>query len=172
MKKKAIFFIGLFILVALVIFISFGISTGSVKNVENKNEIQPEEEINQNQEYDTNISLYFRDKDTKLLKCESRTVDARCLIDNPYMYIIKELIKGPKEKNLEKIMPENVAVNSASLSKGILSIDFNEKFLEAENSDCLYSVVNTMCELNEVEGVKILINGEVKEGYENVFIKK
>lgn len=171
-RKKYLIVIILLILILVGVLLFFNISTGNAKNVDNTMEIQPEEEVNSNQEFDTKIKLYFIDSTSGIIVNEYREVDARKLIDNPYIFIINELIKGPETENLIINIPKETKVNSASLNKGVLTIDFNEKFLECKNTDDLYCVVNTLCEFNEVDCVKITINGEVNDLYKDAFVKK
>lgn len=174
MGKKKIFIIigGIVIVIAVIAILFFNISTGDVKNVENVLEIQPEEEIDGSQEFDTTIRLYFLDKTSGQIVEENRSVDARKLVDNPYIFVFYELMKGPESENLYINISKETKINSATLNKGVLTIDFNEKFLESNNIDDLYCVVNTMCEFNEVDCVRITINGEVQEMYKDAFVKK
>lgn len=171
-KKKIVIGSVLIISILIILVVFFNISTGEVKNVDNKLEIQPEEEISNNQELDTKIKLFYIDKISGQVVAENRDIDVRNLVDNPYVFLINELLKGPESEDLELNIPKETKVNSAYLSKGVLTIDFNEKVLECKNPDDIYCIVNTMCEFNEVDSVKITINGETNEMYKDAFVKK
>lgn len=75
------------------------------------------------------------------------------------------LIQGPTDDTLEKTIPENTNVNNITLIGDMIVLDLSESFIEnhpdgAElESATIYSIVNTLTELKEVNSVKILING-------------
>lgn len=76
------------------------------------------------------------------------------------------LIEGSKDKKLENTIPEGTKINKIERKGNTLWIDLSEEFItnhkngaEAE-SRTVYSIVNTMTQLNEVEAVKIVINGK------------
>lgn len=75
-------------------------------------------------------------------------------------------MEGPKSEKLEKLIPEGTKINSIELKGNILWIDVSNEFitnhkqgLEAEGR-IIYSIVNTMTQLNEVEAIKIVVNGK------------
>lgn len=176
MKKKII--IGVFIgfLIFLAMFIVLNVSTESEQIVENgtenKLEIEPEEEISEEVNYDTTIRLYFFDETSGIMSGEDRKIDARKLIDNPYIYAINLLINGPEKQGLRNAIPEGTKVNSANLRNGTLSVDLSEEFLNANGTDAIYSIVNTLYEFNEIDNIKFTINGEEKDGLKEKFVKK
>lgn len=172
MKKKIFFIIILISLICLMVFLAFNFSTGDVQNMENYVEIQPEEEVAQDQDFDTKIKVFYVDDTSGLIVSESRNVDARKLIDNPYMFVCKELLKAPETENLKMVIPEGTIFNSTNLKGNCLNIDCNEQFLNAQNTDALYCIVNSMCEFTEVESVKFTINGEEKQQFKDAFVKK
>ncbi len=173
MKKKIIIIIGIImLLIGLGIFAIFNFSTERGENVENITEIQPEEEISDEQMRETSIKLYYTDKISGVLVPEIRLVDAKDLVENPYLFVIKELMKGPQNESLESPIPEKTKVNSIQLKKNTICIDISEDFLKSSGTDSIYSIVNTLTEFNEVEEVKFLINGESKEGLKEIFVRK
>jgi spore germination protein GerM len=76
------------------------------------------------------------------------------------------LIEGPKSENLERTIPEGTLINKIELKENILWIDFSNEFITnhkngaEEEAKTIYSIVNTMTQLNEVDGVKIVIDGK------------
>lgn len=62
-------------------------------------------------------------------------------------------------------MPEGTKLNKTELNENILWVDLSKEFIEnckqgAEaESMAVYCIVNTMTQLNEIEGVKIIIDG-------------
>lgn len=148
-------------------------------------EYTPQEEISNEQLRQTLITLYFKNKQTGSLSPEARMIDSKILLNNPYNELIKLLIEGPKNESLERLIPEGTNVNSIEIKKGIVYIDFSEEFIKVgnmgaeEEGKIIYSIVNTLTELTEVSGVKILINGEENKCFESgqlnfndIFIRK
>lgn len=177
--KKVVIIIGLIILLALLI--CFLTKDSEVEFVE----YIPEEEITEEQSRQTMVKLYFENKDTGELDTETRLVDVKNLANNPYEVLVKMLIEGPKNDKLQRLIPDGTNLNKVELQKNVVLIDFFESFIKnhpgglEEESKTIYSIVNTLTELTEVDGVKILINGEEGKAFldeainfEEVFVKK
>ena len=164
-KKSGLLFLFLFI----VIFVFGAFCIRFVRN-KKQNELQfeyvPEEEISEEQERQTIVSLYFVDKETNLVKPEARLVNARDLVNEPFKALVDLLIDGPKNVKLKSVFPENTELLSASLDKDCLNLDFSVEFLNFDKDDektkdnLLTTIVNTVTQLKEVNKVKILVNGE------------
>lgn len=174
MKKKIIIFVIIIIIILVLVVCNF--STEVVNNVEkddgNITEIQPEEEISDNQNTQTSINLYFIDNSSGILVKEVRHIDAKDLIDNPYKYTLQLLINGPEDLKLSNAIPLGTKVNKVELKKDVLYVDLSKEFLNSSGTNSIYSIVKTMTEFNEVESVKFLINGEENENLKDVFVKK
>ena len=101
-------------------------------------------------------------------------IDANNLIKNPYEYLINLLIEGPKNENLIKSIPEGTKINSVFLEGDILKIDFSNEFLNSENlNNSVNSILNTVTQLNEINGIKILINGEEDKNFKDtIYLEK
>lgn len=125
----------------------------------------PEEEIDVVGLRQTVVSLYFNKKDTNTLIPEARRVDVKELTKDPYIVLVKLLIDGPKNEGLEKVIPEGTKINKIELKNGTIYLDLSNEFIENHQggaeaeSRTIYSIVNTLVQLNEVEAVKILIDG-------------
>lgn len=148
------------------------------KNKEEKNKITeyiPQEEISEEQMRQTIISLYFKNENG--LIPEARLIDVKELINNPYEKIINMLIEGPKNENLQKTIPEGTKINKIEKQGENLIIDFSEEFIlnhnggEKEEKITIQSIVNTVTELTEINGVKILIKGEENKEFKDGKIK-
>lgn len=83
------------------------------------------------------------------------------------------LIEGPKNDKLEKTIPEGTKINKIERKENVLWIDVSKEFIENGKKDtkeqlqAIYSIVNTMTQLNEIEAVKIVINGEENSSFPN-----
>ena len=172
-KKKTIFLIfviALLIIIGVLIFMK--LKGKDIISIET--EITPLEEITDEQERQTMISLYFTNPETNTLMPEARRIDAKDLLDNPYKTLVELLIQKPKNEKLVTSIPEGTKVNNAILKNNIVELDLSKEFIENQESNVdkinlsIYCIVNTLTELNEVDGIKILIDGEEGKSFENV----
>jgi len=148
------------ILLGVILFLNFSIET----------EYIPETEIEDVELRKTIVSIYFQHRDTKEVKKETRLIDSKNLLQNPYKELINMLIEGPKSEELESIIPKDTRVLSTLLQSNCLVIDFSKEFLNVEADDIqkyniISAIVNTLTELTEVHSVKILIEGIEEEGF-------
>ncbi len=163
------------LIIVLVILLIIGgvifFCTRNRQEVEVQSEITPEEEISEEQERKTIISLYFEDKQTGEVVRESRMIDAKLLADNPYRELLQMLIEGPKAENLQVTIPQGTKINNAYINGNVVYIDFSKEFINnhvggLENEiKTVYSIVDTLTELNEVTFVRILIDGEENQQF-------
>lgn len=170
MKNKKIFLLSLGILfLVAIIFCVFFLINHSSKNTTLQNEIMeytPQEELSDEEIRKTIISLYFKHTESNSLIAEAKCIDVKDLYTDPYTYLLNLLIIGPENEKLESAIPEGTKINSCTLKGNILYVDLSKEFIEnapagiEEESMIIYSIVNTLTELNEVSGVKFLINSE------------
>ena len=80
-------------------------------------------------------------------------------------------------EKLEEVIPDGTKINSIELKGDTLYIDFSKEFIdnhtggEEQESATIYSIVNTMTNLTEVNSVKILIDGEENKAFNDNLIK-
>ena len=138
-----------------------------------ENEIEPEAEITEEQMRQTIVTLYYQNKDTKELMPEGRMIDAKELLTDPYATLVNLLIENPKNEKLQSAIPEGTRVLKTELKGNIVYLDLSKEFIdnhsggEEQENITIYSIVNTLTELNEVEGVKILINGQENQSFKD-----
>ena len=141
-----------------------------------KSEYVPEEEIADTDLRNTIITLYFESQEDGEMETEARLVDSKDLLNDPYSYLINLLIEGPKNQGLRKNIPEGTKLNGTYLLGECLTIDLSKEFIKNSKGDSLqksniiYALVNTVTELKEVSRVKILIDGEESDGFDDVGI--
>lgn len=149
-----------------------------------ENEIQPEGEIESKDMRQTIVTLYYQNKESKELMPEGRMIDSKDLLTDPYETLIKLLIEGPKSDKLGTVIPKGTRVIKTELKGDMLYLDLSKEFIDnhvggedAENKT-VYAIVNTLTELNEINSVKILINGredqafkDNKINFKNAFIR-
>ncbi len=170
MNKKIIIIIS----VLVVCIIGVGIFLFTTKNQKGEEkEIEPQEEMSDEQMRQTIVTLYYQNKETKELMPEGRTIDSKTLLADPYVTLTNLLIEGPKNEKLETTIPQGTRVLKAELKGDIVYLDLSKEFIdnhsggqEAENKT-IYSIVNTLTGLNEVNGIKILINGRENQAFKD-----
>ena len=95
------------------------------------------------------------------------------MVKEPYKTLVNLLIEGPKNEKLQKVIPENTKINNVELQGDILYIDFSHEFIDnalegKENENkIIETIVKTVTELNEVNSIKILIDGEENKGFKD-----
>ena len=156
----------------VIVLVIIAIIAGVITYFINKNkkpeyvEYEPQEEISDEQERKTMISLYFVNKTTRNVEPEARMLDVKTLIKDPYTVIINMLIDGPKNENHDNVIPEGTTLIGTSLEGDTLKINFSSEFVEnhiggkEEEQKTIECLVNSLTELTEVNSIKILINGE------------
>ncbi len=82
--------------------------------------------------------------------------------------VIAELLKGPETEALSRVIPAETRLLGISQENGVAYVDFSEELLQAEvgseaEAVLVDSIVKTLTQLEEVESVQILVEGEVIE---------
>lgn len=141
-------------------------------------EYTPQEEIADSQERMASVNLYFPNKEKNKLEIETKLVDIREMMNIPYEKIINLLKERPKKDNLENVIPKNTKVLKTYMDKDCLVVDFSKDFLnydmEKENGkeNLINSIVYSLTELNEVNSVKFLIEGNENEQFNEIYTRK
>lgn len=111
----------------------------------------------------TTITLYFSTTDALALKGEVRKVTTQETLSIEKT-IINELLKGPTSPELVNVIPSGTKLLNIATKDGVcyvnLSSDFISKFPGGTGKLCVYSIVNSLCSLESVSAVQILIEGE------------
>ena len=161
-KKILIIVIILIIAIAITAFLLW---ENKDKKIET-NVIQPQEETTDEQMRTTLVTLYYINKETNELTPEGRMIDVKNLLTDPYETLVNLLIEQPKNEKLQSAISSGTKVLGAELKGDIVYLDLSSEFIEnhkggerAEQTT-IKAIVNTLTELNEVSGVKILINGQ------------
>lgn len=123
------------------------------------------------------LHLYFVGDDGKSLKMEVRYIpltEAKKSVQNLSGSIMRELIQGPsQDAGLKKSLPEGTKLlNSPTFKDGCVTVNLSKEFVEkmqlkdpnAEKMS-IFSIVNSLTEVKEIERVKFLVEGSVKKDY-------
>ena len=179
MKNKKIGLIFLVVLIIILIGGYFGIRY--VKNRETETTVEeytPQEEITEEQVRQTIVSLYFPNKETSEINPEARLIDIKEIINNPSEKLINLLMEGPKNDKNKKVIPEGTKINKNYLEEDCVVLDFSPEFLnyskedEKEKQNMINCIVNTLTELTEINKVKIVIDGNENQEFNEVYSRK
>lgn len=180
MKRKLIIFIIclLIFLIAVAIlfkskFIQVEVTNNeNLVNTDKKEKVTPEEEISDEQLRTSKVKLYFGNNDGTIVE-ETRDIDVKELLKDPYKIIINMLIEGPKEEENKKLIPEGTKLIGVERTGDVLTIDFSKEFIDNCEKDVdkqellLKSIVYSVMELREIEEIRIIIEGKQVKSFNN-----
>ena len=115
-------------------------------------------------------ALYFRRSGTQELGYELRVFQLT-EEDDPVLAVLEALLEGPQDEGLAAILPEGLEVRSVRVENGVCYADLSAALLESvpdsreEQELVVYSIVNTLCSLDTVDGVELQVEGEALESY-------
>jgi len=116
--------------------------------------------------YQVAIHLFYPQKHYDILKEEVRIVN----LENKKLetVVIEELLKGTQKSEFRNIIPNGVKVLSVYLQDDIAYVNFNKALIkedldESEEALIIYSIVNSLTTIENIDKVQILIEGEKRE---------
>lgn len=126
------------------------------------------------------VRLYFDNGDSTKLRLEIRYIplsEAAKSVNSLASLIVKELINGPgKDSGLKATIPEGTELRSpVKIEAGVATVDFTKEFRDKHSGGkaaermTIYSIVNTLTELKEIQKVKFLIDGKTEKEYKGNF---
>ena len=82
--------------------------------------------------------------------------------------VVRHLLQDPGTNGIQSRIPQGTQLNSLSLSDGLCVVDLSPEYLSdpAKLRACGRVIAASLCQLEEVEQVQILVNGKVPEGYD------
>lgn len=125
------------------------------------------------------VKLYFSDKEGTKLVGEIRYLsldEAKQGTERLASALVKELIAGPSNTELKSTIPEGAALRSPVKVEGRTAIvDLTKEFVdnhpggkEAEEMT-IFSIVNTLTELKDIETVRFQVNGKKQKDFKGNF---
>lgn len=107
-------------------------------------------------------ALYFRREGGDSLGFELRVF--RLTQDKvPARAVLEALLAGPKEEGLAPLLPAGLSVRSVWVDSGVCCADLSAQLLELpeeERGQAVDAIVATLCSLDTVEQVQLLVEGE------------
>lgn len=88
--------------------------------------------------------------------------------------VIEELFKGTDKKGLVNIIPKSIKFLSVDVLEGTAYVNLSSNLKdnnmsEKEEAFILYSIVNTLCKLGNINSVQILLDGQMSDRFINVY---
>jgi len=153
------------IILLIIMFITFVISiTTSVESPSIIEEVVTINEIK-------NLDVYFpRLPDFKFVSEEIK-IDNNINKEEKIILIIKRLIEGNEKVNLLDVMPSGSKLNNVYVENDIAFVDFSQEFVDNHPGgsigeyNTIYSIVNSITEIDGINSVVFLINGKKQETY-------
>lgn len=137
---------------------------GSVVRSMNKDSFveNPGKQINSSNS--TTLTLYFANREGTGLVKEECDVHYSSNISLDKLVMTK-LIEGPENNELQATLPSGTKIVMISVADGICYVNLDETFKNDQNNEILeqvvlYSIVDSLTELPEVDKVQITVNGD------------
>ncbi len=117
------------------------------------------------------VVLYFSDDQAMNLVPEKRniTIEEEANDEVRATSILKELIAGPRNKELNATIPAETKILSVKINEGVASADFSTELQSKHwggssgEGMTLNSIANTLTELDSIDKVQLLIEGKKVE---------
>jgi len=123
------------------------------------------------------ITLYFSDENGEYLSSEVRKIKVP-KGEVMEKLIVSQLLEGPKnEKNLQ-VIPSGTKIISVETKEGVCFVNLSKEFITKHPGGTsaeimtVYSIVNSLTELLNVNRVQFLIDGEIKELFNHIVINE
>lgn len=127
----------------------------------------PGEKINNIQVAD--LTLYFASLDGESLVSEKQHVHYYSSNISTEKLIMEQLMDGPKSANAQSAIPAGTGLISVSTMDSVCLVNLDENFLtqnfNIREDVVIYSIVNSLAELPNVNTVQISVNGETNMVY-------
>ncbi len=108
-------------------------------------------------------AVYFASEDGKELAEEYVRIEEFGSVENKVRLITEKLLEGPSRAEHKRVIPEKTALIGVGINGKTATVNFTQDFESAENIAkrllAIYSVVNTLCSVDGINSVRILVNG-------------
>lgn len=135
---------------------------------------QEKVEITEVPKLDGKIVLYFKGNEAMKLEKEYRNVSMKRIAENMAKTVVEELLKGPTNEELHSLIPFDTKLLNIESQENTVILDLSNEFIEKQEGEsnallAIYSIVNSLTEITEIEQVKFLINGKEMERFKDYF---
>ncbi len=132
---------------------------------------KPQEEYIPSEEVQ-NLQIYYGIKGKDKLESENKKVRRNSMKIGQARQVVNSLLETPSNERLYKLLPENLTLRGLFYDSGLFIVDFSREFNKIYNYGAneqilaIYSIVNSITELDPKAKVRFLINGTEPEGNE------
>ena len=116
------------------------------------------------------VRLYFASSDYTAFNAEDRRIEVNR--NQPIeKYVVEEIIKGPRGDKSIATVPADTKVRNVMTQDKVCYVDLSAEFVSKQNSEettvyfAIYTIVNSLTRLDNIEKVQFLIEGEKQEDY-------
>ena len=101
------------------------------------------------------VTVYYADENAEGLISEEKEV-----LEKNCETALEALLAGPNSAECVEIIGAGTYVLGTSLDSGVMTVDLSNEFMESYGDTlAIYSIVNTLTEFEEVNFVRITVNG-------------
>ncbi|HAE40983.1 MAG TPA: hypothetical protein DCG57_20470 [Candidatus Riflebacteria bacterium] len=117
------------------------------------------------QEEAHSLKVYFGQKSSDLLASEQRIVRKRTMLIAQARQIVETVLEGPVNTSLYRVIPQGTTLRGLFFDSGVFIVDLSKEFANVNNLGSseqvlsIYSLVNSLTELDPRAKVRFLING-------------
>lgn len=117
---------------------------------------------------ESNITLYFSDAEASGLVREIRRVKVP-KGESLEKTVVSELIQGPQKEKMYRTIPQDTKIRSVETKDGVCFVNLSSEFISKHSGGTaaeeltVYSLVNSLTELSNVEKVQFLIEGKKQD---------
>ena len=112
---------------------------------------------------DDRYTIYFASADGKSFAEEYVKIDDYGALENKAKKVTEKLLEGPSKIEHMRLIPERTALIGLSVNGKSAIVNFSQEFESTESGAkrmlAIYSVVNTLCSIDGINDVTILVNG-------------
>ncbi|MEN8908355.1 MAG: GerMN domain-containing protein [Clostridiales bacterium] len=140
-------------------------TTNNGSNENKGNNIKTDSNTKDNIKSNVDVTLYFVKANTSDYEFETEIRNIEISNGAVAKAIVNELIKEHERNGI----PQGTKIKGISFANGILQVDFSKEFIENMNLGSgyevmmVYSIVNSLTELSNVNKVRILVDGSAFE---------
>ena len=119
------------------------------------------------------VILYFADKQTGKLSSETRNIKVNDQLPLA-QYVINELIQGTAENEHTDVLSKDTVLIGVNISDNICFVNFESSFLNKNSGSkekeelAVYSIVDSLTELNNIARVQFLVDGKKEEKFGSI----
>lgn len=124
------------------------------------------------------VTVYFAAEEDADFFLKAQTIEVDPSPD-PYQASLNALIEGPETDTLFATLPSNTSVYAVSIENGLAIADFSKELLtdtsiprsSTTETLAIFSIVNTLTEFDEIQKVRITIEGQQTGEIEGHYIE-